>query len=131
MKRFVMLVVAAALMACHQAKAQEYHSLRMAGEEYNGLAAQCGVNTRCWYAEWQRVESVLNNTYQGVQTHLTPAQIAGLRDAERAWIVSRDKNCDWISPGRGRGPDHGLSYYQCMTEAAIDRTAWLMRNIGD
>ena len=73
------------------------------------------------------MESVLDNTYKGVQSHLTQAVITRLRNSERAWTVSRDKDCDQISPGRARG----IPFYQCVTEAAINRTAWLMRTFGD
>jgi uncharacterized protein YecT (DUF1311 family) len=114
-------------LAHHHARAQEYHSPEMAAQEYNRLAAQCSDNANCWSNEWQRVERVLNNTYKGVQSRLTQAEITTLHNAERGWMVSRDRDCDLISPGRGRG----IPYYKCMTEAAINRTAWLMRNIGD
>ncbi len=67
-------------------------------------------------------DSALNRTYAVVMARLSPAGKKTLRDAQRAWIAFRDKECFFESNGNDGGSISPMIASNC-AEALTDQRA--------
>lgn len=83
----------------------------------------------CFDAEWQQWDRMLNATYQALLAQETaedaemrelgasaPAQVAPLREMQRAWVAFRDASCDFEAVQWGGGTGGGPAATRCMME---------------
>ena len=101
------------------------YSLEAPAYYFNEAMSRCQIDTACLKLELSKADRELNEVYRARFSYLPKSKYAGLRDAERAWIASRDKDCSWLSSSRDR------FFYMCMLESTINRKYRLLRNIGD
>ena len=59
----------------------------VANEQDTGLAEFKGSNRK------------LNDVYKQIIDRITPSEQIKLRKSQRAWIIFRDLDCEWASPG--------------------------------
>jgi uncharacterized protein YecT (DUF1311 family) len=89
----------------------------------------------CAEQDWQAADAELNRVYKTVMAEMKamdqslPPELQGaavtLRDAQRAWIAFRDKNCTLAGyPMRG-GSAEPLLIYGCLRQMTLDRTRQL------
>lgn len=89
----------------------------------------------CAEQDWQAADADLNRVYKDTMAAMKamdqslPPELRGaaetLRDAQRAWITFRDKNCNLAGyPMRG-GSAEPLLIYGCLRQMTLDRTAEL------
>jgi uncharacterized protein YecT (DUF1311 family) len=89
----------------------------------------------CAEQDWQAADARLNRVYKATMAAMKamdqslPPDLQGaaatLRDAQRAWIAFRDKNCNLAGyPMRG-GSAEPLLIYGCLRQMTEDRTAEL------
>jgi len=89
----------------------------------------------CAERDWQAADAELNRIYKAVMADMKamdqslPPDLQGaaqtLRDAQRAWITFRDKNCRLAGyPMRG-GSAEPLLIYGCLRQMTQDRSAEL------
>ncbi len=87
-------------------------------------AAQSGTAFhQCYAANLAAVNRALDETYKGLmaQKPFYVGTAAGLRDVERAWIVYKDKECDY-EYGASRDENFWLAHADCeirLTEQRI------------
>jgi uncharacterized protein YecT (DUF1311 family) len=119
-----LLTTIAALVMVTAAIAQDTYSSE---NEFNTAIEACSGNNQvsCLRKALFEADQKLGLIYRGRFSYLPKSEFAGLREAERAWIAFRDKNCSWLDH---KGSD---TYYLCMLQYTIDRKFWLIRNIGD
>lgn len=84
----------------------------------------------CMNKELEVQDAALNAAYRALIADMTPEQKAGLKKAQRAWIVFRDADC------RARySPDWGtfssLTSNMCMVQRTVERTLELEAFIPD
>lgn len=87
------------------------------GQSTHGMVACIGAETEVW-------DGMLNADYARLMEMLDPAQQAALREAQRAWIASRDLDCAMphvIVDGTMAQP-WGAS---CLMDATARRVLWL------
>jgi uncharacterized protein YecT (DUF1311 family) len=125
------LLVAMVVIAGSPARAIEptpdAYSIEAPAYYYNKAVESCpSLVTACVKQLWAKADEDLNAIYQGRFSYLPRSQFNGLRAAQQAWALSRQKNCSWLAQGRQTD-----IYYLCMLEGSINRKYWLMRNIGD
>ena len=113
--------------SCAAAQPDSY-SFEAPAYYYNSAVAACGVQaTVCLKMQWDKAEKELAATFQGRFSYLPDKSEAdGLRAAQQAWSVGRDKSCSWLAKRQ-----RTEIYYLCMLDATINRKYWLLRNIGD
>jgi len=78
-------------------------------------------------AKLKAADGALNVAYKKLMTRLTPADKVRLRTSQRAWIVSRDADCQLVSGGRDGGSMAPLVAATCATEETEARTRMLVR----
>jgi uncharacterized protein YecT (DUF1311 family) len=89
----------------------------------------------CAEQDWQAADAELNRVYKATMAAMKavdqslPPDLQGaattLRDAQRAWIAFRDRNCNLAGyPMRG-GSAEPLLIYGCLRQMTLDRTAEL------
>ena len=89
----------------------------------------------CAEQDWQEADAELNRVYKSVMAAMKemdqslPPELQGaattLRDAQRAWIVFRDANCNLAGyPMRG-GSAEPLLIYGFLRQMTLDRTRQL------
>jgi uncharacterized protein YecT (DUF1311 family) len=99
------------------------------------IAAQAACNdnstqmelTQCAGDALNQANAALNTTYQALMKKIDAPNQARLRDAQRAWVAFRDKECNFETGG---GPDQGGTIWpminaQCLTKLTEERTATL------
>ena len=82
----------------------------------------------CVFAEFRLQDARLNRTYAATMRRLRPAAQARLRTLQRAWIRTRDRECQdaWEESGGGQLSD--LERASCRAQATANRTRWLERH---
>lgn len=79
----------------------------------------------CLWAKWHSEDKELNAYYGTVSEHLHGDQLTELRDAEKAWIDFRDKNCNAEKLLYVGGTAVGPVYNACMEAMTRHRLAEL------
>ena len=133
-KIIVALVAAAVVVATGVSRAlagegaPDAYSIEASAYYYNETIGTCGGAARdaCLRKLWAKADQDLDVIYRGRFSFLPKSESDGLRAAQQAWALSREKNCSWLSKGR---PTE--IYYDCMLEGSMNRKYWLLRNIGD
>lgn len=98
------------------------------------VGPNCDGNTleinACMAAELQKVEADLNATYARVVKSLSlpdrpdlprSAWLVKLRNAQRAWVAFREKNCDAVYELNAGGSIRNMRYLACMRRHADAR----------
>lgn len=73
------------------------------------LPPECDTNTTqaemniCSAARWQQADAELNRLYKLQMAWLSPESKERLREAQRAWVVYRDKTCAYEAGPRDEG----------------------------
>jgi uncharacterized protein YecT (DUF1311 family) len=89
----------------------------------------------CAEQDWRTADAELNRVYKAVMAEMQamdqslPPELQGaavtLRDAQRAWITFRDRNCNLAGyPMRG-GSAEPLLIYGCLRQMTLDRSRQL------
>ena len=132
-KSLIVIVLAIAMRTAHAAEgAPDSYSLEAPAYDYNKAIETCPLrepasqDTACLKKLWGKAEQDLDRIYQGRFSYLRKSEFDGLKAAQQAWALSREKNCSWLA--KGRQTDF---YYLCMLEGSINRKYWLLGNIGD
>ncbi len=89
----------------------------------------------CAEQDWQAADAELNRVYKATMAAMTamdrtlPPELQGaattLRDAQRAWISFRDKNCTLAGYAMRGGSAEPLLIYGCLRQMTANRTAEL------
>lgn len=56
----------------------------------------------CIEEEYAYQDNRLNTGYQALMTSLSESERVALRDAQRRWILERDRKCDWDEQSEGQ-----------------------------
>ena len=99
-----------------------------AGCDENGNQMQLN---QCAAEELARANAALNSTYQALMKKIEAPNQAQLRDAQRAWIAFRDKECTFETGG---GANQGGSIWpmmvdKCLTTMTQERTKALQAQV--
>lgn len=86
---------------------------------------------QCAGAELQQVDSVLNAVYAQVIAGLDSAMVPLVRQAQRAWIASRDAECDLENEAYRGGSIQPMLHAMCVSQQTRERTAYLRRLMPD
>jgi uncharacterized protein YecT (DUF1311 family) len=97
--------------------------------ECNNPQTQMAMN-ECAQAEYDQVDTRLNNVYQSVKASLGSAQTNQLITAEQAWLDFRDAYCDFVQTQYTGGSIQPTVYYGCLTQLTSDRIAALEQTKG-
>lgn len=91
--------------------------------------------SQCAYSEWEAADAELNAAYKRAMTLLKgwdadlPDREKGgaeaLKEAQRAWIIFRDKACEVEGYAMKGGSGEPLLVYGCMRQLTEDRSAQL------
>ena len=76
--------------------------------------SQTEINA-CEYAIFQQADARLNRVYAQTVAKLDPDARKLLRDAERAWVDYRDKECESQTAGSAGGSIRPMYIAQCQT----------------
>jgi uncharacterized protein YecT (DUF1311 family) len=104
--------------------AQACMNLTEGGETTAGMVGCLGQEYEAWDAR-------LNTSYARLQEGLSDAGITALRDAQRAWIASRDADCQFARFQYEGGSLASVIGSNCMLERAADRALTLDQWIVD
>lgn len=88
------------------------------------------VMNLCAKAEYEQVDTKLNNAYQSLKASVSAEKADQLITAEEAWLTFRDRYCDFVQSQYAGGSIQPLVYYGCMTQLTQDRTALLEQTAG-
>ncbi len=101
------------------------------GPAHSGGATECSnamtqtdLNI-CFTQVYRRADTELNRVYAQLRGQISPAGQTLLRDAERAWIGYRDKECDFETAGSAGGSIRPMLIAQCLTALTNRRIAEL------
>jgi len=78
--------------------------------------------TMVTHKAWDRI---LNERYRALIAASPPDLKLKLQRAQRAWIVSRDADCEAIYEANKEGTIRGPLYAGCMVEKTSERVRWL------
>ena len=79
----------------------------------------------CAGQEFGKADAALNLAYNAVLDRLSADRRTSLREAQRAWLVYRDKECAFETGGSIGGSIHPWVEAQCRTELTKQQTARL------
>ncbi|MGL4237530.1 lysozyme inhibitor LprI family protein [Tabrizicola sp.] len=118
----------------------------MAGHAASADVANCANAVtqmelnECAYADWQAADADLNAVYKVVIARLKQwdanlprdekSTVETLRQAQRAWIIFRDKTCEAEGDAMDGGSAEPLLVYGCMRRVTIDRTVELQEMLA-
>lgn len=74
-------------------------------------------------------DAKLNAQYKALLAVLDEADQTRLRDAERAWIAFRDKECAFRSQGTAHGADSAAAALRCVADLSRERADALQRQL--
>jgi uncharacterized protein YecT (DUF1311 family) len=95
---------------------------------FAGEDARQGVHPAmmdCLQAEYGRQDERLNRTYAATLRRLRPAAQSRLRDLQRGWVRTRDRQCRSESDESGGGQASDLAYTSCLLRETVLRSRWL------
>jgi uncharacterized protein YecT (DUF1311 family) len=72
--------------------------------------------------DFEEADAELNAVYKQVRARLSPKGAAALRDAQRAWVIFRDKTAEAYGIGEEGGSNEGLMYIRCQEAITQNRT---------
>jgi uncharacterized protein YecT (DUF1311 family) len=78
--------------------------------------------TQCAVVAMENADGALNAIYKRLMRTLEPEHKAMLRDAQRAWIVYRDKTCAFAGYPTRQGSMNPMVIANCRTQLIIERT---------
>lgn len=73
---------------------------------------QTGLN-RCAQADFEAADGKLNRLYKQLVSKSGTDEKAALRDAQRAWVAYRDKECEYETIGSAGGSIRPMEEWQC------------------
>jgi uncharacterized protein YecT (DUF1311 family) len=76
-----------------------------------------------------RADEELTKVYKALMTKVSDPGKILLRDAERAWITYRDRQCDFDTAGSEGGSIHSMAVVDCRTELTKAHTAELKKQL--
>ena len=97
--------------------------------ECNNPQTQTAMNN-CAQAEYDQVDTRVNNVYQSVKASVGPEKTNQLIAAEQAWLDFRDAYCDFVQTQYAGGSIQPTVYYGCLTQLTSDRIAALEQTKG-
>jgi uncharacterized protein YecT (DUF1311 family) len=118
-------IAGALLFALDQAQAEEWPK-SFADCEARSPQNQFEIN-QCAYLEYLEADRELNSIYQRV-LELDP-NASALREAQRAWLVFRDKVCKYDEAYAEGGTAAGMYYQGCLTRHTKRRIEDLRRDL--
>jgi uncharacterized protein YecT (DUF1311 family) len=71
--------------------------------------------------DYKQADRQLNDTYNALLAKLSADGKASLREAERAWIAFRDRECAFETMGSAGGSIHSMVVAQCATRLTGER----------
>ncbi len=77
--------------------------------------------------DFEKADAELNTVYKQVLTQLSPKGTAALKEAQRAWVVFRDKTAEAYGTGEEGGSLEGLMYIRCLEAITQNRTKELKK----
>jgi uncharacterized protein YecT (DUF1311 family) len=89
------------------------------------ISLACSLAAPSAHADASATDTKLNSVYQALLSRLGPADRARLREAQRAWIAFRDKECAFRSQGTDAGSAGATVVAGCITELTEARTSQL------
>ena len=81
--------------------------------------------TECSLVTHKAWDVILNERYRALIASSPPKLKLKLQKAQRAWIVSRDADCDAVYENWIGGTIRGPMYAGCMVEKTSERAKWL------
>jgi len=79
--------------------------------------------------EATQADAALNANYKALSSQLDGANQQRLRDAQRAWLAFRDKECSFRAQGGGGGTASALARSGCIAELSQQRADALKRQL--
>jgi uncharacterized protein YecT (DUF1311 family) len=76
----------------------------------------------CANRDYAKADAELNGAYRAAMARLDETGKARLRDAERSWIATRDRECRAATAQTDGGSLHPLDLAGCLTEKTKART---------
>lgn len=77
----------------------------------------------CYKARHDAADAMLNERYRTLMARLGTEDQARLRDAQRAWVAFRDKQCAFETASHATGSIYPVLVTTCLTELTQARTA--------
>ena len=79
----------------------------------------------CARARYDAADAKMNQLYQEMMGRQDDAGKKHLREAQRAWLTFRDKECAWEAAGWEGGSIQGMMQMACLEHATLDRNTYL------
>ncbi len=76
---------------------------------------------QCLGGENTKADALLNAEYSRLRGRLSPERRDQLREAQRAWIVFRDKDCEFEASAAAGGQAYEPLYVSCQTDKTMRR----------
>lgn len=77
--------------------------------------------------DFEKADAELNAVYKKILAELSPKGAAALKEAQRAWIIFRDKTAEAYGTGEEGGSLEGLMYLRCVEAITQNRTKELKK----
>ncbi len=126
MKRYVLIVTVALLLACAGASAQKEQ------KEQESPCAEAGTQyemNQCAHKEFTTADAELNKVYAELVAKLDVKRRARLKESEQAWIKYRDANCEYESSQYEGGTMRPMVHSFCLARMTAARTGELKDQI--
>jgi uncharacterized protein YecT (DUF1311 family) len=99
-------------------------SVLPAAPDCSAAMTQTDMNI-CAGNAYKAADADLTKVYHDLMMKVSDAGKIGLRDAERAWILYRDKECAFETAGSVGGSVHSMVLSLCLTQKTNTRVAEL------
>jgi uncharacterized protein YecT (DUF1311 family) len=124
-RRLAMAIIL--LLGCHAAFAFQGNASSQSSDDSEWAESACDNGTgidmmQCHKNIYDHLDLRLNGLYSQKMATLGSESKAALRESQRAWIVYRDKTCNYESVG-GEGSYWGSIYLECMSRVTRQRIA--------
>jgi uncharacterized protein YecT (DUF1311 family) len=73
-------------------------------------------------ADFEKADRILNDVYNKILADLSPKGAGALEEAQRAWLIYRDKSAEAYGTNEEGGSNEGLMYLRCLEAMTIRRT---------
>ncbi|MBS0470514.1 MAG: DUF1311 domain-containing protein [Proteobacteria bacterium] len=115
----------ATLFAAAPARADDWD-----GIDCRNAMTQLEMNV-CANKDFRKADRKLNDAYQRLRKNLDPGEFRKLRDAQRAWIQFRDKECTFEAAENEGGSIYPMMYSGCLAGQTETRTRQLLQLLHD